>query len=98
MDEAAPWKGGLMARWQFAMDLMADRIGGTHVPLEDLLQTSGATTPAGAVDAFAMALLSEVPDAKTQSALLSLASRGSWPEGAGAMVAGLLASPAFQWR
>jgi uncharacterized protein (DUF1800 family) len=98
IDEAGPWKGGLMARWQFALDLMADRIGGTHVPLEDLLQTSGATTPAGAVDAFAMALLGEVPDTKTQSSLLPLASHGSWPEGAGVMVAGLLASPAFQWR
>jgi uncharacterized protein (DUF1800 family) len=98
IDEAGPWKGGLMARWQFAMDLMANRIGGTHVPLEDLLRVSGARSASEAVDAFGVALLGDVPDATTQSALLSLASQRSWPEGAGVLVAGLLASPAFQWR
>ena len=63
-----------------------------------LLEISGATTPAEAVDAFGVALLGDVPDAGLRPAVLSGVLEQDWPAGLEPIVAALLASPAFQWR
>jgi uncharacterized protein (DUF1800 family) len=97
-DVAGPWKGGLMARWQFGFDLMTDRVAGTRIPLGRWLEVFGATSPAEAVDAFAVLLLGSPPDPETRSALLAAADGLPWPDGGAAVVSGLLASPAFQYR
>ena len=96
-DEAAPWKGGLLSRWQFALDLMTGKIGGTRVPLDEWMEAAGVSTPDSLVDRFGSILLGSAPDETTRAALLSAAT-GSEDVGAELVVAGLLSSPAFQWR
>ena len=96
-DEAAPWKGGLLSRWQFALDLMTGRIGGTRVPLGEWMEAAGVGTPDSLVDNFGSILLGTAPDETTRAALLSAAT-GNGEPAAGLVVAGLLSSPAFQWR
>jgi uncharacterized protein (DUF1800 family) len=96
-DEAAPWKGGLLSRWQFALDLTAGRVGGTRVPLEEWMEAAGARTPDSLVDSFGSILLGTAPDETTRTALLSAAGGIDQPV-AELVVAGLLSSPAFQWR
>jgi hypothetical protein len=96
-DEAAPWKGGLLSRWQFALDLTAGRVGGTRVPLEEWMEAAGARTPDSLVDSFGSILLGTAPDETTRAALLSAAGGMDQPV-AELIVAGLVSSPAFQWR
>ena len=96
-DEAAPWKGGLLSRWQFALDLTTGRIGGTRVPLEEWMEAAEVRTPDSLVDGFGSILLGAAPDETTRAALLSEVSGMEQPA-TDLVVAGLLSSPAFQWR
>ncbi len=79
-DEAAPWLGTLLWRWNFALDLAANRLKGTSVPHEDLARRLGAGLPAH--------LLGRVPTELERKFV-----DGAAPELA---VAVLLASPGFQ--
>ncbi|HET7011942.1 MAG TPA: DUF1800 domain-containing protein [Anaerolineales bacterium] len=97
-DEAGPWKGGLMPRWQFAMDLTAGKIKGTRLPLDDWLEVVGPRTSSEMIDGMGMILLGDVPDSNTKAALEAVASDAAWPGRVPEVVAGMLASPDFQWR
>ncbi len=100
-DEAAAWAGGLLPRWKSALDLVWNAIPGTVISPQELLQTSGAQTPEGALQSMSALLLgAQLPD-HTQRALLdAFENSGEISEAdfASAILAGLLASPAFQWR
>src|SRR3970040_2383051 len=65
-DEAAPWKGGLLSRLQFALDLITGRIGGTRVPLDEWTEAAGVGTPDSLVDTFGSLLLGTAPDKTTR--------------------------------
>lgn len=43
-DRASAWTGSLLARWNFALALAHDKIGGTSVDLDDLVNRSGAAS------------------------------------------------------
>lgn len=99
-DRAEAWQGNLMPRWQFAMELAQNQISGTEVDLPRLVEVSGTDTPSGMVRAFGNLLLGESPtDAVCEALLAVLEEKGAQEAHMPALiVAGLLASPAFQWR
>ena len=95
-DRAGPWTGNLLPRWQFALALVAGAIKGTQVQMPSLAHQN----PAAIADDLSLLLLGQpLPSAGRDSLLGQLQAAG----GAGAqlpaiILAGLLASPAFQWR
>ncbi len=99
-DVAARWEGNLMPRWQFALAFARNELDGVTLDLPALLHSAGATTPAQVVDQLSTLLLG-VPLAPTarDELITSLQTAGadgnSLPQ---IVTAGLLASPAFQWR
>jgi hypothetical protein len=100
-DRSEAWQGNLMPRWQFALDLVLDGIKGTRLDLPGLLATSGAAGIESFLDWLSPRLLGQtlVPaDRDRLAAALRAAGALDSPETAGVLVAGLLASPAFQWR
>ncbi len=94
-DRAAPWTGNLMPRWQFALALARGEMNGTTVNLPPQ-----AGSPAAAADQLSLLLLNRPwPNVERDRLLDALRSAGA-PDAAlpEILTAGLLASPAFQWR
>ncbi len=95
-DHSAYWKSNLMPRWRFAIDLARNQIAGSRIGLPESLLDSD---PAHALDQLS-ALLLGVPLAAAQrdqlldSLQAAAAERRTLLE---LMVAGLLASPGFQY-
>lgn len=50
-DRAAAWTGSLLARWNFALALAHDRIGGTSIDLDELVRRSAAPNADHALNA-----------------------------------------------
>jgi uncharacterized protein (DUF1800 family) len=94
-DRAAPWTGNLMPRWQFALALAGGEMEGTRVELPAL-----GGSPTAAADELSRLLLNRPwPAAERDSLLSALRNAGAHDEGMPEILtAGLLASPAFQWR
>jgi hypothetical protein len=82
-----------VSRWQFALDLMTGRLNGTRAPLEAWMHADEKGEPISVVDRFATLLLGSTPSEPMRRALQPLVSDDS-----SLLVAGILASPAFQWR
>jgi hypothetical protein len=99
-DRNLAWQGNLMPRWQFAFELMRDEIKGTKIGLKGLLDVSPANDLSGEVDSVASLLLGAPMSPVTRDELIaSIRSAGATEEETLQIVtAGLLASPAFQWR
>jgi hypothetical protein len=100
-DTSAPWMSNLIPRWQFAAALAQNEIKGTSIDVENLLEKSGAT----GIESFAKwasTLLLGVPLPETECQRLATALRtagaGDDVATARVVIAGLLASPAFQWK
>ena len=99
-DRSDAWQGNLMPRWQFAFEYIRNEIPGTKHNLKVLMDVSLSDNLNGDVDAVA-ALLLGAPIASTSRDELidSVLSAGATEEETLQIVtAGLLASPAFQWR
>jgi len=94
-DEA--WLGNLQPRWQFALTLAHNEIEGTHLDLDGLLTALNAHTPEEITDGLAVLLLGQPLPTTERNALLN-ALKGADDELPRVLVAGLIASPAFQWR
>ena len=95
-DRDAPWSGNLLPRWQFALALSRGEIKGTSfTPALAATQAPEALT-----DELARLLLGQpLPPAGRDGLLASLRAAGaSAPQVPTIVAAGLLASPAFQWR
>jgi len=99
-DRSGAWSGNLMPRWQFALALARNEIKGTKLDLSEIAQASGAQTPAEIVDQSGALLLGSPLPAPTRDDLVaSLGSAGAGDADLPAVIAaGLIASPAFQWR
>jgi uncharacterized protein (DUF1800 family) len=95
-DRDGPWTGNLLPRWQFALALMRDEIKGTRVNVPP----AGMDAPGSAADDLGRLLLGRpLPAGGRDDLLVSLRSAGAEPAELPAIIAaGLLASPAFQWR
>jgi uncharacterized protein (DUF1800 family) len=97
-DVSAPWAGNLLPRWQFALALLHGEIQGTRV---DVLERSlGAGSPDQVAGELATLLLGQpLPVAESTALLADLRAAGATDaELPAILAAGLLASPAFQWR
>jgi uncharacterized protein (DUF1800 family) len=89
-DEAAPWLGTLLWRWNFAIALASGAIEATAVPTDALVTAIGASTP----DAIFSYFTGRRATDEERDALVEFASRGC---GSVADLVGIvLASPAFQ--
>ena len=99
-DRALPWQGNLMPRWQFAFALLRSEIGGTRVQLSKLIETTGAKSLPEIVDAITYLLLGAPLHESERDALIAdLQSAGAnEDESTQIITAGILSSPAFQWR
>lgn len=99
-DTAARWAGNLLPRWQFALALARNEIDGASLDLPGLLKSAGAAGPRPAVDQLSRLLLGVPLDGSARDDLIAAlraagADDDSLPQ---IITAGLLASPAFQWR
>lgn len=99
-DRSLAWQGNLMPRWQFAFELIRGEIKGTNTGLKELMDVSLADGLADEVDSVASLLLGAPMSPVTRDELIaSVRSAGASEEETLQIVtAGLLASPAFQWR
>jgi hypothetical protein len=97
-EERLAWQAGLFARWEFAYLLARNGIEGTEIDLAALLEIAGASGPAEALDALANLLLGSPLEEPARGEILRALSKESEDEIPAVFVAGLLASPAFQWR
>ena len=100
-DTSAPWMSNLMPRWQFAAALAQNEIKGTSIDVENLLAISG-TTGIESFTKWASTLLLGAPlpeeDCQKMASALRAAGAGDEISTARVVIAGLLASPAFQWK
>jgi hypothetical protein len=100
-DRAEAWQGNLLPRWQFALALAQNEIEGTQVDLPALTRSLGSIPPAASLDRWATLLLgAPLPVTLRDHFLSSLRTADVDPQAElpGVITAGLLASPAFQWR
>jgi uncharacterized protein (DUF1800 family) len=99
-DHSAAWQGNLMPRWQFAFEFIRDEIHGTNQNVRALLDVSPTDSLRGEVDAVAALLLGAPISPFGRDELIdSVRSAGATDEETlQILTAGLIASPAFQWR
>ncbi|GAB4581639.1 MAG: hypothetical protein Fur0022_43880 [Anaerolineales bacterium] len=101
-DTTADWQGNLLQRWKFALALARNEIDNrTQVDTDALLALTGASDIETFVERISPLVLGVplAPPARTQlAAALRHAGASDTPESASAVLAGLIASPAFQWR
>jgi uncharacterized protein (DUF1800 family) len=99
-DRSAAWQGNLLPRWQYAFELIREEIKGTKTGLKELVDVSPAKNLQDEVDAVASLLLGASLTPVARDELIdSIQSAGAdEAETLQIVTAGLLASPAFQWR
>jgi hypothetical protein len=99
-DQSDAWQGNLMPRWQFAFEFIRNEIKGTKHNLGALMDVSLSDSLPGDVDAVAAFLLgAPIPPVARDEFIGSFRSAGATKEETLQIVtAGLIASPAFQWR
>jgi len=99
-DVSAPWQSNLMPRWQFAFELMRGEIAGTKNNLNHLLDIASTGILEDDVDALTSLLLGAPLERLSRDELIaSVSSTGATPEETlQVLAAGIIASPAFQWR
>jgi hypothetical protein len=100
-DTAAAWQGNLLPRWQYALDLVQNRIKGTKFNLEPFLEGLQIGDRHLFIDRISNNLLGEYLSTQTQNELLSALEPfvNQKPiQAAEVVFASILASPHFQWR
>ena len=99
-DVSAPWQSNLMPRWQFAFELMRGEIAGTKNNLNHLLDVSSTGILEDDADALTSLLLGAPLERFARDELIdSVSSTGvTADETLQVLAAGIIASPAFQWR
>jgi hypothetical protein len=99
-DHSDAWQGNLMPRWQFAFALIRNEIKGTKHNPGTLMNASLSDSLTGDVDAVASLLLGALIAPVARDELIdAVRSAGATAEETLQIVtAGLIASPAFQWR
>jgi uncharacterized protein (DUF1800 family) len=100
-DEAAPWMGTLLWRWNFAFALAAGEVPSVKVPLEKLTTSLGGVNAGSAplIERFFQHVAGRTPTSPEREALTQGAAQLGAPDSSGtsANLLGLvLAAPAFQ--
>lgn len=99
-DDSEAWQGNLMPRWQFAFELIRNEVKGTKHNLNALMEVALSDSLQGDVDAVASLLFGAPLEPVRRDELLDsvLSAGASEEETLQIVTAGLVASPAFQWR
>ena len=100
-DTSAAWQGNLLPRWRFALDLVQNRIKGTKFDLKSYLVDIQEGDASFFIDRVANNLLGGSLPPGMEIELLSTLEEtlgGNPLQAAEVVIAGVLASPAFQWR
>ena len=97
-EERQAWQSGLFARWAFADALARNRIEGTRLDLARWLATAGVSDRPAILDALANLLLGGPLAEPGRSHILEALRPAGEEDLPALLAAGLLASPAFQWR
>lgn len=99
-DRTQAWQGNLMPRWQFAFALARNEIKGTEIDLPKLLETVNAKTLEESADQIASLLLGSAlaPFARDELLTALHAAGADETESLNIFTAGILSSPAFQWK
>jgi uncharacterized protein (DUF1800 family) len=99
-DHSAAWQGNLMPRWHFAFELIRNGIKGTTHNLQALMDASWSDDLRSHVNAIGALLLgtSLSPTPRDQLIHAVQAGGATDEEALQIITAGILASPAFQWR
>jgi uncharacterized protein (DUF1800 family) len=98
-DRSEPWMGNLVPRWQFALAIARDEISGTSVDISS--QAGNGDSIESMLDHASRLLVGAVlpPLAIAELASsLRFAGAPDTPEVAPIITAGILASPAYQWK
>jgi uncharacterized protein (DUF1800 family) len=99
-DHSDAWQGHLMPRWQFAFELVRNEIKGTKLDLRGLMDVMHGGGLQDDVDALSSLLLGAPLEAAARDGLIDSVRRAgaAGDEILQIIAAGLIASPAFQWR
>ena len=100
-DDSLFWSTNLLPRWNFAIALARNEIKGTRLDLPALLGPLTPPGPQAALDSLGELLLGAPLEVAQRDLLLAALGEGAGQDPAGLpslVTAGLLASPAFQWR
>ncbi|MBV6395870.1 MAG: hypothetical protein HFACDABA_01457 [Anaerolineales bacterium] len=99
-DGVQAWQGNLMPRWQFAFALLNNEIKGTRINLQKLIGATGLQSLPEIVDALTSLLIgAPLPESERDALISNLKSAGANEDESTAIItAGILSSPAFQWR
>ncbi len=100
-DRATAWQGNLLPRWRFALKLVQNSIPGTKFNLAYFLEGAQSDDPGHFIERAARGLLGRsLPPAVERNLLRTLQPTlvQNPHQAALLVIAGLLASPAFQWR
>ncbi len=99
-DFSEAWQGNLMPRWQFAFELIRDEIKNTKHNLQNLLDVSSTGMLQDDVDSTTSLLLGSPLQRFARDGLIdSVRTAGATDEEILPIIAaGIIASPAFQWR
>ena len=99
-DYSESWQGNLMPRWLFAFQLIRDEMTGTKHNLRALIDASMADNLQDEVDAVSSLLLGAplVPVAREELIDAVMSAGATEEETLQIITAGLIVSPAFQWR
>jgi len=100
-DTSAAWQGNLLPRWRFALDLVQNRIKGTKFDLKSYLVGIQEGDASFFIDRVSNNLLGGSLPPGMEIELLSALEEtlgGNPLQAAEVVLAGVLASPSFQWR
>jgi uncharacterized protein (DUF1800 family) len=97
-DRTEAWTPGLLARWNFALDLAQGKIKNTQVDPEALVKATGQSEPVEVCRVLSRLVLGRALPGPQLQALGELAREGGQVEVARGWLALLLAAPQFQWR
>lgn len=95
---SAPWMGNLQPRWQFALALAHNEIEGTQIDIPKLVQMSGARGINELTEKLSALILGGPLPPRAQDNLLASLNDVDETDLPAILIAGLIASPAFQWR
>jgi hypothetical protein len=88
----------LLARWKFALALALNEIPGTQLDTAQLALAAGARTPAETFDRIGMLLLGATPPPAVRDQVLAALNTSHSDDATTAIIAAIVASPAYQWR
>ena len=99
-DRMEAWTPSMLARWNFAVDLVQGKVGGTSVDAMGLVAATGADDPLAQCRTLATAVLGTPLPAEHLDRMAALANQGqkTGEVAARQWIALLLAAPEFQWR